>query len=1233
MLVIKRKKLLSLAILVGLSLAWTTLAGAAELAGRLIFLEGQVAVRLAGTTQWRKARLHQNLSGGDMVRTGAMSRAAILCLDESQIKLNENTVLVLKSVAPSPRLRLGEIAPAAQAGEAASVYQVPQGEIWLRNEKEQFLFELETPTVTATIRGTELNVRVQPDGTSSVILLEGNVKLRNPYGEVVLAAGEEGLARPGQAPFKRVLVQPADAVQWSLFYPGYFSYRDLPLQALEGAGPTPGGSSAQAALLSQGVAAYDQGRLEEAGNIAEQALAHDPGNPRALTLAGWVRLQRRQPQEALGFFQRVRQPGVAAIVGGALARFQLGDAVGAYVLMKSIYKPNPGHPIVTAMTGYFAMLLGKVEEARRLFTAAAAGTSPLAQVLARCYLAQMDIVQNRKEEAKSQADQALALRPTSPLALLTRALVDIAYFQLPAAQGRLEQALTADPLFVDAALYLGRIYLGGNYFTKARRTADQALSQAPRDARVLSLAGFVNIAFRHFKKAQELFTKAIQESPRLGEPHLGLAICQFRFREMNQGLMEMLTATLLDPRLSSYQSELGKAFYQVRAFDKALATWDYAAKLDPKDPTPHFYKGIALTDLNRPGEAVQSINRSIALNDNRAVFRSRLLLNRDQSTRNYNLARAYSQLGLGDWALSKALTAVKLDPLNASPHLFLANAYWASNQRVAAANSEDLLYRVLSPATQTTFRYILENDYTTMFEMPHARATIQGGVGSWQERKTIHDDFVAAYGGIPGGAFFGRGDYTKDPGFRGKNADSETWNAEGIFKGEPTVKGNLTGFAQYNNQHFGDYGPLNDYFYKNETDFRTNDRIQVYEVSYLHRFTPNLGLLAFYSFHRFDYHAFGNFLSYLDRAENILARELYFNEFNNYFHNVQVQGQLILGKHTLIGGYDYFTGPISNFTKVLPFLLFELDPEHVVLPLDTFYQFTGPIDRTYSLYLLDYWRLTPWLLVELGIFRDVARNASGADARTFNNLLWSPRLGLNIQLGPKHTVRLGLMRYLDTHQILNPFLVPSEVAGLPWVEDVFPGSEVRQAGGSWEAQWNAKTFTALRLAATRASVPRYFAAYDANKDLSYLYPAWKTWKRYEASLFLNRILTNSLGLRLGMTGKRVFPDQSYKDDFNLNDYTELNWIVGLSFLTPKGWQGGITNRLIYQYVRHRSTELFDIVNLRFGKELRNKRGLITFEVQNLFNRHFYYRLEPSYYIYTPDFYPARRIIGKVQLWF
>jgi tetratricopeptide (TPR) repeat protein len=1213
------------AVLLGLILAWAAQADAAETVGRLIFLEGEVAMRPAGAPQWQKAQLRQDLFGGDSVRTGANSRAAILCMDESQIRLNQHTVLTLKSVAPSPRLRFGEIAPAAMAEEGKSLYEVTQGEVWLRNKKEKFLFELETPVVTATIRGTELNVRVQPDGTTTITMLEGEIKMANRYGEILLTAGEEGLVRPGKAPTKQILVQPADAVQWSLFYPGYFSYRDLPLQALVG----PGFSSS----LGQGVAAYDQGQLSEAGTIAEQGLARNPKDLGALTLAGWVHLQRRQPEEALKFFQRVSKPGGAASMGMALARYQTGDAVGAYDLMQAAHKANSRNPVVTAMTGYFAMLLGKAEEARQLFKTALSSSSPVAQLLGRCYLAQMDLVQNRNNEAKSQADQALTLMPNSPLALLTRALVDIAGFHLPAAQRRLEQALESDPRFLDASLYLGKIYLGGNYFIRARRVAEQALRLAPRDARVLSLAGFVNIAFRQFAKAKELFEQAIKESPRLGEAHLGLAFSNFRFKEMDRGLSEMLIATLLDPRLAAYQSELGKAFYQVRSFDKALDTWDYAAKLDPKDPTPHFYKGIALTDLNRPGEAVQSINESIALNNNRAVFRSRLLLDKDQSTRNFNLARAYSQLGLGEWAQSKATTAVKLDPLNATPHLFLSRAYLASNLRVVAARSEELLYRVLSPANQNTFRYLLENDYTPMFEMPYGRATIQGGIGSWQERKPVHDDFVAGYGGIPGAAAFGQGSYNFDSLLGTKRANAEVWNAQGIFKGEPTVQGTFTGYAQYFNQRYKDLTSLNDYFINREPDLHNNDRRQTYQLSYLHNFTPNARFLAFYNFTRLDLNLFGNLLDYDSRPDNVLFRQVLTDKFNNYFHNLQLQGQLILGKHTLLAGYNYLTGPIMDQSDVQLALI---DPTFGVIPLGAFSQYNSPVDRTYSLYLLDYWRVTPWMLAELGLFRDVSRTASAADPRTINNYLWSPRLGLNIQIGHKHVLRLALMRHLDTDQVLSPLLVPTEVAGLPWVEDVYPGSEVRQAGASWEAQWDKKTFTALSFAATRASVPRYFTAVPGEGE-PYNYIGWRTWRRYEGSVFLNRILTNWLGLRVGVLGKRVFPDQSYKDQFNLNDFTEVDWLVGLNFLTPQGWQGGITNRVVYQYVGKRSADCFNLTSLRFGKELAHKRGLITVEVTNLFNRHFYYRIEPTLYsavfANNPEFFPARRIVGKIQLWF
>lgn len=1184
----------------------TTLAspgGGAQKAGNLVMIQGEVAVRPSGAV-WQAAVLNQDLWAGDMVRTGANSRAAILCLDESQLKLNENTVLVLKNVAPSPRLAPGEVAPAAQLPAAASLYQLLQGEIWLRNKKEDFLFELETPTVTATIRGTEVNVRVLPDGTTKVVLVEGRLKLRNPYGEIWLTAGEEGLTRPGQAPVKRVLVQPQDAVQWMLYYPGYFSYRDLPLRALGDRGPSRKATLELAGLLSQGEEAYDQGHLQEAGEAAQKALALDPDQYRALVLAGWVSLQHHQPEEARTYFQRLKEPGPAAVLGAALARYRLGDALGAYGLVKAAYHLDPAPPVLGAMVGYFAMLVGRVAEARSLLTAAAESPDPLAGLLGKCYLAQMDLVQDRKAEARTWSDRALAMGVASPLARLTRALVDIADFELSLAQRHLEKALETDPRFLDALLYLVRLHLGGDYLNQARRLVERALRQAPREAQVLALAGFVEIAFRHYDRAEVLFARAIKVNPYSGEPHLGVGVCHFRYRRFDLGLREMLTATLLDPRWSLFQSELGKAYYQVRAFEKALATWEYAAGLDPRDPTPQFYKGIALTDLNRPGEAIQAINRSIALNEQRAVFRSRLMLTRDLSVRNYNLARAYEQLGLGEWALSKALTAVKADPLNSSAHLFLASSYAATVQRVVAQDAENLIYRVLAPANQTTFRYLLNNDYTPVFEMPYARGTLQGGVGAWRERNTIQEHSVSAYGGLPGLAFFGMGTYGDDRGFRSRNGYSQSFNTVAALKGEPTVHGTLTGFFQYINRDSGDTANLNDYFYRHDPNFRDNFLFRMWELAYVHRFTPKCALVLYGTFQDNFSHWFYSSLPFPG-----------IDFVNWYYHNLQAQQQVVLGNHTFIGGFDYFSGRYRRRTQLqlfgfIPYLVNFLAPE-----------------KSYTLYLMDYWRLSPWLLLELGVFKEESYNARYFDKRGVSANLWSPRLGINLQLHPNHTLRFGLLRYLNTHLLLQPLLVPTEVAGLPWPQYAKQGAEVRLLGADWEAQWNDKTYTVLRFDLTRSTVPEY------SLDPAFTrYSTWRTWKRYQASLVLNRILTNSLGLTLGVGGKRVIAPTDLFLHPAYQSYTEVNGLMALNFLTPQGWQGGARTLLVYQQLRGRSADnLFALVNLRIGKELANKRGLVSFEVQNLCNRHFGYLLEP--YGPYPDFYPARRLMGKIALYF
>ncbi len=663
--------------------------------GWLINPQGSVVVLASGKASWEEGQNGRGLGAGDSVKTGQDSRVSILCVDETQLKLNENTVVVLKGSVPSPRM--GVAGAAAQRETEASLYEVPAGEIWLRNKNEKARFEVKTPAVTAAIRGTEFNLKVDRAGASDLVLLEGKLTLANPQGQIDLDPGEEGLAEVGKAPVKRVILQPKDAVQWSLYYPGIFSYRDIPLgaQPEEEVGPP---------VLRNARTSYDRGDLDRSERDANEALARDPENGQAFAILGWISLQRQDPHKAMEYFQRARKqnaPQGLTVCGLALAGYRTGDCVGAYKLMAAELEKGPPSSLTLVMSGYFSMLVGKIDEARALLTDSR--ISGRESAIAHSLLGQIYLIQNSKEQASGEAATAMRLNGESPMVRMTAALVKISYFDLPEARRLLEESLAADPHFVDAYVYLARLWLGADYLDRAWEIISKALEISKTDSEVLSLAGFVRLGYRDYDKAFNLFTEAVKNNPGFGEPHIGLANIAFRNRNFGQGLTEMLTATLLEPRISLYQSSLGKALYQTRSFDKALEVYDYAKTLDPNDPTPYLYKGIALSDLYRPGEAIQEINKSIELNDNMAVFRSRLMLDRDLAVRNTDLARAYSQLGLGDWSYSKALTAVKDDPLNPSAHLFLSSAYAGTRQRVGAAASELLLYRLLSPANENTF--------------------------------------------------------------------------------------------------------------------------------------------------------------------------------------------------------------------------------------------------------------------------------------------------------------------------------------------------------------------------------------------------------------------------------------------------------------------------------------------------------------------------------------------------
>ena len=183
--------------------------GCEQPVGRLVSLQGVVELHAAAETVWRAAPLHATFCPGDAIRTGARSRAAVALTTETIVRLDQLTTLTLSGIAETPGSWLDLL-----GGAAHFLTRTPRA------------LKVKTPYVNAAVEGTEFVVRVDPE-QGSVTVLEGRVLAENTQGNLRLVSGESALARAAEAPVMRLGLRPADAVQWSMYYPPLFDARAL----------------------------------------------------------------------------------------------------------------------------------------------------------------------------------------------------------------------------------------------------------------------------------------------------------------------------------------------------------------------------------------------------------------------------------------------------------------------------------------------------------------------------------------------------------------------------------------------------------------------------------------------------------------------------------------------------------------------------------------------------------------------------------------------------------------------------------------------------------------------------------------------------------------------------------------------------------------------------------------------------------------------------------------------
>jgi tetratricopeptide (TPR) repeat protein len=377
---------------------------------------------------------------------------------------------------------------------------------------------------------------------------------------------------------------------------------------------------------------------------------------------------------------------------------------------------------------------------------------------------------------------------------------------------------------------------------EARAALASGLEFTPRNARAHALQGFILSADNEIGEARKSFEEAVRLDGSLGNGWLGLGLTKTKRGDLAGGRADFQTAATVEPTVSVFHSYLGKALSMENKPLEARKDLDLARRLDPHDPTPLLYSALELQQQNRPNEAIDDLNESILLNDNRRVYRSQLLLDQDRAVRSANLARIYQNAGMQDVAVREATRAVESDYTNPSAHLFLANSFDALRdpKRIQLRYetpwfNELLLANLLSPVGGGPLsQFVSQQEYSKMLESDGIGASVISELRTNGESRTAASVF-----GNSGNVSFGIDAYYRDDTGDRLNSEATLQEIYGQLKWQATPDDIVYFLGSWVRNEGGDNSetydnqPLNP-----ELDFREDQEPGLLLAGWNHRWAP-----------------------------------------------------------------------------------------------------------------------------------------------------------------------------------------------------------------------------------------------------------------------------------------------------------------------------------------------------------------------------------------------------------
>lgn len=858
--------------------------------------------------------------------------------------------------------------------------------------------------------------------------------------------------------------------------------------------------------------------------------------------------------------------------------------------------------------------LGRVEEAERDIVAAESMSPGSTETLALASI--IRLAKNAKAEALALAQRAVSQDGNSSRAFLALSYALQAAFKLEEALNAASRATELQPSNTVAHARRAELLLSLGRITDAEAAALTAVQQDPVNSRARTILAFARLARFETDAAAEHLRQALVLDPSDPLPRLGLGLAAIRQGKLEQGRREIEIAVALDPQNSLLRSYLGKAYADESRDALAGVQLERAMLLDPRDPTPWFYNAIRLQALNRPGEALLDLRESIERNDNRAVYRSRLLLDQDQAARSASLARIYADLGFDELAVTEGRYALLGDPGSFSAHRFLAEAYLQSPSLELARTSEVLQSQLLQPVNAAPLSPRLQQirsptlpgsgpvtpsfqEFNPLFARDRHAFSFSGTAGS---ADTLSDEIV--YGYYSGQRSFQLGQYHHETDGLRVNADLREDLYRAFYQEDLGAGTSVQAELSYGETRAGDtrlqfepgsFSPLQ----------RSRVDVITVRLGARHALDPSSLFLVSLISQRRETSFFDAVVSPFFRVDFDIANKVHADTGELQYQKRGSLGELIVG-----GG---LFGRNDKGVQINTLDLFGPPPMVTTTPIDT----TLRSGNAYA-----YGQLgqpsRARLVLGLSVDNLKRRDASGSIEDTEVN----PKLGAVLPLGTGTTLRFAAFRGMKRLPAVNASIEPTLVAGFNQIFDDLSRTVFWRYGAAVDQSWGKRYFAGLEATRRNLEIPDAIVPGTDEERVEWLHRAYWSW-----------LVTPRLAAGAELRAEKLERDNLPPSGPVLVplEIDTKALPLTLTYHTPSGLfaraRASFVNQEIFSRnglgAASRVRDRFSVVDLSVGMRLPGRRGLIGLEVNNLFDESFVYRDtafegEPRVPLYAPE---------------